>query len=164
MIKISFCLRLLIVVCAGLVIVGCASPQAKPGDWERVVQGRWALTHLDGRTPLAHDTQPTEPLTLELSNDGRVAGFAGANRFFGSYESTPTGDLRFAALGSTRMFRDDPPGLMAQEQRYFELLGEIDAYRLQDDKLFLLSDGKKRLVYRPAAEADAEPGPAATPG
>lgn len=141
---------------AGLSLAGCLSPQARDGDWERVVNTPWTLTQIDGKAPLNSADDPPQPLTLELSDDGRAAGFAGVNRFFGSYESTPTGELRFAALGATRMFRDDPPGLMDQEQQLLATLGEIDSFRIQNGKLVLLSAGKKRLVFLPASENASE--------
>ncbi|MEM1027965.1 MAG: META domain-containing protein [Planctomycetota bacterium] len=144
------------------VLTGCLSPQAREGDWEQVVKQAWELTHLDGRRPITAGGETVEPLTLDLSDDGRAAGFAGVNRFFGTYESTPQGELRFAALGSTRMFRAEPPGLMDQEQTYLATLGEIDSYRLQGGKLVLISEGKKRLRFVPAvSETEADP---ATPG
>lgn len=137
---------------AGLGLTGCISPQARDGDWERVVNTPWTLTQIDGKAPLNSADDSPQPLTLELSDDGRAAGFAGVNRFFGSYESTPAGELRFAALGATRMFRDDPPGLMDQEQQLLATLGEIDSFRIQNGKLVLLSAGKKSLVFLPVVE------------
>ncbi|MBB6429043.1 META domain-containing protein [Algisphaera agarilytica] len=152
----AFCLAVSCVAC--FMLAGCISPQANEGDWEIVSGQTWNLTRLNGKAPITATDGNLEPLSLELSNDGRAAGFAGVNRFFGSYESTPQGDIQFAALGATRMFRDDPPGLMDQEQAFFETLSAIDAYRLQDGNLILLSAGKKLLVFEPAPEQ-----PAATP-
>lgn len=130
---------------------GCASSSVEPGDWNTVVDTAWTLHKMDGRAPLTTRDRHAgvEPPTLDLTDDGRVIGFAGVNRFFGTYEATPDGTIRFAAIGSTRMFRDHPPGLMQQENQYFQTLDEIDGYRLRDEQLVLTSGRKARLVYDP---------------
>jgi len=138
---------LLLVSTSGL--TGCVSPQARDGDWERVVGTTWVLSKIDKRVPLADDANASAPLTLEFSDDGRAVGFAGVNRFFGRYESSPEGNLRFGALGSTRMYRDDPPGLMEQERHLFSILREIDAFRIDRGQLLLFTGNQKRLTYAP---------------
>lgn len=150
-------------LCLGIVVclTACAGGQPRPGDWERVVSISWALTKIEGRAPIQSAKKITAPLSLELSDDGRAVGFAGVNRFFGSYESTPEGGLRFAAIGSTRMYHDDPPGLMKQEELYLNAIGQIDRFRIQSGKLILLSDNHKRLVFTP--DISAENHPTATP-
>ncbi|MEL7088776.1 MAG: META domain-containing protein [Planctomycetota bacterium] len=138
----------LFLIVAGSVQVGCATG---PGDWTDAAEREWTLTRIDGKPPLA-ERMPT----LTLAADGRVAGVAGANRFFGTYAQPQPGRITFAALGSTRMFRDDPPGLMQQEQNYLATLGEIDAYRVTPKRLELRSGKKTRLVFEPATFNDAE--------
>ncbi|MEM9417840.1 MAG: META domain-containing protein [Planctomycetota bacterium] len=143
---------------ACLCLAGCVSPQVKDGDWDIVASSTWNLTRLDGKAPITSPEGKLQPLSLEFSNDGRAAGFAGVNRYFGSYEATPQGALRFGALGATRMYSDNPPGLMNQEQAFFDALGAIDSYGLQDDHLVLMSEGKKLLLFEPSPEQ-----PTATP-
>ncbi len=155
MIPTPSCLSIAALLLLSLGLTACVSRQARVGDWDRVINTRWTLTQLDGRAALQSGETPAEPLTLELSDDGRAAGFAGVNRFFGQYESTPEGTLHFGALGSTRMFRNDPPGLMDQEQQYLAALGDVDTFRVQSGKLVLLSDKKKRLVFTPTTGPDA---------
>lgn len=129
----------------GVFQFGCA---ASPGEWTDAAEREWTLTQLDGKRPL-----PERTPTLTLAGDGRVAGRSGGNRFFGTYEQPSPGVIQFAALGSTRMRIDNPPGLMAQEQRYLETLGEINAYRVTPERLQLLRDGKTRMVFEPTASA-----------
>lgn len=131
--------------------MGCASSTVEPGDWNTVVDSTWTLRSMDGRAPLSTEGRNVgvEPPTLDLTDDGRVIGFAGVNRFFGTYEATTEGAIRFAAIGSTRMHRDNPPGLMEQETQYFQTLSEIDGYRLKRDRLVLLTARKPRLIFAP---------------
>ncbi|MEO0515019.1 MAG: META domain-containing protein [Planctomycetota bacterium] len=150
----SSCMSVAVLLLLVVGLSACVSPQARVGDWERAISTHWTLTKLDGHDPLQTKDASVEPLTLELSGDGRAAGFAGVNRFFGQYESNPLGDLRFGALGSTRMFRDDPVGLMDQEQQYLAALGQVDAFRFQSGQLVLLTAKKKRLVFTPTPEPD----------
>jgi heat shock protein HslJ len=97
--------------------------------------------------------------TLTLSADGRVAGSSGANRFFGTYRVDDTGELQFAALGRTRLYRRDPPGVMQQEQQIFDALEAVTHYRLEADRLTLISAEQPLLRF---AAAEQEPTP--TPG
>lgn len=136
-------------------LAGCASSRVQPGDWSTVVGSTWTLGKLDGKSlPVVE-----QPPSLELSGDGRAAGFAGVNRYFGRYESTPGGELSFGALGSTRMYRDQPPGLMEQETRYLQTLGEVDGYRLRGQQLLLMSGGKTRLIFDPDTSPATAPSP-----
>ncbi len=125
-----------------LLLTGCALGPREPGLWSGAVGQDWALTRIDGREPL-----PGSGLSITFAADGRVIGHAGANRFFGTYESRPDGSLHIGALGTTRMYRDDPPGLMRQEQRYLERLATVDAYQVDVEELRLLTEGRTVLRY-----------------
>jgi heat shock protein HslJ len=132
---------------------GCELGPTGPGrDWSDAIGTPWKLTQLDGRTPLAERVP-----TITLAADGRVAGSSGANRFFGTYETDPSGAIRFGALGSTRMYLDDPPGLMRQEGRLLEVLSEVDGYRLDQDRLRMFSGSDRRLVWTRPTSASESP-------
>jgi heat shock protein HslJ len=69
-----------------------------------VVGATWELVELDGAAvaPVGERGRPT----LRLDADGRAAGFAGCNQYFGAY--TLAGDsLRFGDLGMTRIWCQD---------------------------------------------------------
>lgn len=122
-----------------LMLVGCA---IGPGEWSDAIGREWTLTKLDGNAPLDERTP-----TLTLSKEGRAAGLSGGNRFFGTYETPAPGEIQFASLGSTKMYIDDPPGLMEQETQYLSALSEVDAYRVSPGRLVLLSSSKPRLIF-----------------
>lgn len=124
-------------------IPGCKTPVG--GDWSSAVGNEWVLKQLDGKRPMVNSR-----VTLTFADDGRAVGHAGVNRYFSTYELVEIGQLRFAAIGSTRMYRDKPEGLMEQENRYLELLSEVDSYHLRRNRLFMLKDGKRLLQFEPA--------------
>ncbi|MGI9367186.1 MAG: META domain-containing protein [Rhizobiaceae bacterium] len=72
---------------------------------------------------------------IQFQSEGRVSGFAGCNRFFGSYESS--GDsLSFGVLGATKMMC--PPEAMDQEQTLFENLSRVATYQRDQQRLTLI--------------------------
>ncbi|MCB1422041.1 MAG: META domain-containing protein [Nitratireductor sp.] len=69
---------------------------------------------------------------IRFEAEGRVAGDAGCNRFFGSYEED--GDaLKIGPLGTTRMACI--PDMMATEKRFLEALGKAAAFKRNGTKL-----------------------------
>ncbi len=64
---------------------------------------------------------PAQPrLNLTVSSDGRAAGFAGVNRFFGKLEISADGGVAAGRFGSTLMA--GPEELMKLEQAYLKAL------------------------------------------
>ena len=97
-----------------------------------------ATVRFDGRPVLADVA-----VTAEFTSDGRVAGSAGCNRYFGT--AVPDGDrLRVSGFGSTRMFCSQD-GVMAQEDAFLSALGKVDAYSIAGSELHLT--GSARLVF-----------------
>lgn len=96
-----------------------ASPTAgAPTSREQppVVGTPWRLEDLDRKGIIDRSR-----ITLELGADGRLAGHAGCNRYFGTY-TLEGARLRIdERIGSTRM-ACVAESLMYQEQRFFELL------------------------------------------
>jgi heat shock protein HslJ len=98
----------------------------------------WTLVELQGKPVVV----PADGLAPNLKLDPekkRVTGFAGINRYFGSYKLE--GDkLSFGMLGNTRMA--GPPEQMEAENAFFKMLGEVNGWRIVDHKLQLLHDDK----------------------
>ena len=109
----------------------------------------WALLELNGKTieVAVKDKAPY----LELNSKKASAyGFAGCNRFFGSYETSGK-NLKFGAMGATRMAC--PEG-MDEEQELFTVLSATTRYEIHGSKLMLFAD--KALVARFEARAPSE--------
>jgi|GEM_PF-1664575 len=88
------------------------------------------------------------PPTLTLTADGKVSGFAGCNRFMGSY--TLEGDtLKMGPLASTRMACLNPEA-QAQETAFLEQLKSQPKFSVSGNMLSLiLADGTRVEFQRP---------------
>lgn len=95
------------------------------------ISGMFTLEQLD-------DVDVTDELTLEFdSKTNTVSGFAGCNRFFGTY-STAGNTISFSELGATKMMCQEDAN--KTEQKMFQALAKINAFELQNGKLSLKND------------------------
>ncbi len=122
-----------------------AATDEGPSRWADVTEMPWRLLELQGTAVL-----PGTEITLRLTADGELSGSGGVNNYFGSYERHGDHGLSFGPIGATRMFLDDPPGRMAQEDRYFGALGVVDGYRSSEHGLELLDGAEVMLRYEAA--------------
>jgi len=87
--------------------------------------------------PLIGDTNKT----FSCDDDGKVAGVASINRYFGSFTLKEDGDLIWnKAFGMTRMA--GPPELMEQEAKFMQALPQTSRIYLKGSQLILASDDK----------------------
>lgn len=120
---------------ASLGIMGC------PHDLEGK---KWLLTSYgdpDSPQAVIEDTR----VTAEFS-EGEVAGTAGCNNYFGSYEIKGE-SLTFGAVASTEMWCEDPEGVMDQETEYLRSLGAAERYQVKDGKLQIFYTGGQVLTF-----------------
>ncbi len=106
----------------------------------------WEIIHIAGFELPPGARRPTLTLDAETAE---ASGFAGVNRFTGSYELGAQ-QLAFGALASTRMA--GPPEAMAMEQIYLEGLSRIDGWQLREDRLELLAEGQPLFLFRPRVD------------
>jgi heat shock protein HslJ len=104
-----------------------------------LVGTEWFLVELDGR-PVTAATVPT----LLLSDDTRASGFAGCNRYTGSYEIAAD-RLAFGLLAMTRMACAET---MDVEQQYLAALEKTRGYRNAGDDLVLVGDSGPVARFR----------------
>ena len=130
-------------------LVGCASgdgtiptipmPTASTGP-ESLVGPEWSLRSIGGKPVVAGTT-----LTAAFSNEDRVSGSAGCNRYFGSARAT-NGSLSVGPLGSTMMACAQD--VMEQEALYLAALQSATVYSIQGTELRLgLSESQVTLVF-----------------
>lgn len=91
----------------------------------------WSLTHLNGQ-PVGVASAAAVP-TLLFDDRGRVSGFAGCNRFSGTYDATGE-RLRFSPLAITRMACATGMDL---EDGYTTALQRTESYRVAGVRLEL---------------------------
>jgi heat shock protein HslJ len=125
-------------VMSGMALAGCNSgnpmgPDAG-GTGGMIVGPTWRLVSIDGQPPIEGTT-----LTAIFSEDARVAGSAGCNRYFGRANAV-TGRMLVGPLGSTLM-ACEASGVMTQEQRFLELLQASSSYSVIGDELRLGPSG-----------------------
>jgi len=82
---------------------------------------------------------PGQAVTLQFDAEGRAAGSAGCNRYFGEY-SVEDGGLRFGPLASTRMACADE-ARTRQEQTYLSLMQQVSGYEIRSGELVLTTAG-----------------------
>jgi heat shock protein HslJ len=113
----------------------CTHTAADGGGPVPAIEGiDWKLIELNGK-PAAKGADG-QPATLTLTAAGtRANGYAGCNRFFGSYTLTGSA-LKFGLLGMTRMACQ---GTDALESAYTKALEATTSQRLKGGKLELLA-------------------------
>jgi len=136
------------------VLAGC-SGMGKDGDpamitaanLDKLADREWLLktVTVDGQRVIMH-VDATQ--TIRFGSDGRVTGYAGVNRFAGTYTLSPEGLLAWPGAGliSTRMA--GPPELMEKEQAYLKGLPKTTRAIVASAGLQLQSDdGSTVLVF-----------------
>jgi heat shock protein HslJ/uncharacterized membrane protein len=141
-----------VVLFVALALVGCSgtNPQTTAGDgatttslvgptWRLVAFGEAAR----GAPPVNEDVEITVAFDAE---EKRVAGSAGCNRYFGSYEASDDGRLVLSQMGATK--RACVPSVMEREQAYLGGLDNVSDWERAGDRLTLLdSDGEHLLHF-----------------
>lgn len=105
----------------------------------------WVLTtFLDGDA--ARSVLSGTEITLRLE-EGNVGGTAGCNSYTGAYTLRDDA-LAFGPLATTRMYCQDPAGVMDQEGQYLELLENVTTFELDGDQLTLRAADGSGLVFQ----------------
>ncbi|HSN53093.1 MAG TPA: amidohydrolase family protein [Candidatus Sulfomarinibacteraceae bacterium] len=105
--------------------------------------GSWTLVALDGGP-----VEPVgKPITLEIAEDGAVAGVSGVNRFMTRLETADPieGRLAFAPAAGTRMA--GPPEAMALEQTFLARLSTVTTYAVDGNTLRLWAADNEALTF-----------------
>ena len=121
----------------------CSGPDtAVSPDFE----GReWVLTDLNGGALLI-EHRPTI-----LFEDGQVSGSTGCNSYGGTYQIDGR-SIGFKDIYQTEMACLDPPGRMAQESHYLDLLQMTESYEISENILTFFSGSDAVLVFQIPSE------------
>jgi len=83
--------------------------------------------------------------TFECDENGKVAGIASINRYFGNLSFSEDGKIIWSkAFGMTRMA--GPPELMEQEAKFMQALPLTSRMYLEKEKLVLISTDQSTLL------------------
>lgn len=106
------------------------------------VTGKWQLSTLNGQP--APTTMREGGVTLEIKEDGKFAGQAPVNRYFGQIN---TQDKTFKAgpVGMTMMA--GPRELMDAERDFFAVINDVKTVDAKEGKLTLTGPDGKQLVF-----------------
>ena len=122
-----------------LLVAGCGS--ATPGErWDNVQGAEWLLSKIEGK-PALEGAQ----VSLTFAT-GRLYGQA-VNRYGANY-SRAEEVLTIEPVGATKKHIDNPPGAMAQEARYLDLLGKADGWEFKGGLLNLTQAGRTTLSFK----------------
>jgi heat shock protein HslJ len=115
-----------------------------PQQFERIVDIEWHLSRMkvEGEPkPLVENSK----VTFVCSNEGKVAGVASLNRYFGTLELAEDGGIVWnKAFGMTRMA--GPPELMEQESVFMAALTKTARMVLNDSALTLTSRDRSTVL------------------
>ena len=100
------------------------------------------IMKIDNETiPLIEDTKNT----FSCDENGKVAGVASLNRYFGNFSLKEDGEIIWSkAFGMTRMA--GPPELMAQEAKFMQALPQTSRIYLKKEKLVLISTDNSTVL------------------
>lgn len=95
-------------------------------------------------------------VTLAFGNDGRIAGLAGCNRYFATYQDKGT-TITIGQVGSTMMYCGQP-GVMEQESAYLTLLSQVTTFTQEGGRLSLYNaKGTKILAFTKTIPPEPKP-------
>lgn len=139
-----------------LLLQGCNSPESNtsqpesnsvqvgPSNLNTIAGIEWRLTQMvvnnDG-VPLL----PDATVTFLYTGDGKVAGSASINRYFGNLEMSKDGNITWSEPGFGTTLMAGPPELMSQETKFLKSLKSVQQMYLKDSTLTMESDD--RSVY-----------------
>ncbi|ROU03373.1 META domain-containing protein [Histidinibacterium lentulum] len=134
-------------------VLWSAELRATSEPFEAPTAGTWQIDQIDG-APTIPSFEGRLP-HLTLTEDGRIAGSSGCNRFMGQITVEADARVEIGPLASTMMACSDP--LMAQEQALFAALESAQAAGLvSEGVLQMLSGGRVVLRGTPIPDPDAE--------
>lgn len=113
--------------------------KAVPPEPKPLVGTNWTLESLHTGDAVSSVIAGSE-ITAVFDGDGNIAGSAGCNRYFATYNLSGS-SLTFGPVGSTKMACHDPEGIMEQENTYLSLLQAVRGYTIEGDQLEVL-DGR----------------------
>jgi len=102
----------------------------------------WELYSIGKYAPIAGSK------TTIRFEDGQVSGLGGCNQYGGKYISSDQ-TLSFSGLYMTEMACMSPAGIMDQEQRFLQSLGEASSFEIMNGQLQISRSDHEALTFVP---------------
>jgi heat shock protein HslJ len=123
-----------------LILSGCSGSKEKV-TITPLIGTEWKLETFNGKT-VSLNSGNYITLNFAATSD-KISGAGVCNKYFGEF--TKSGDaIKFSGIGSTKMMCDDN----INESDYFNALGKVDAYKISDGKLSLISNSSVIAVFK----------------
>ena len=140
-----------LVLLVPLLAAGCAGSRPSAATEPSPLEGTaWRLEAFGEAA--AQPAAGSAELTAVFSDSGRVAGLAGCNHYFGTYQVEGT-LLTISGIGATLMAC--APEVMARERAFLDALGAVRGWRRQGSNLVLTDAAGASLLRFAAAGARA---------
>lgn len=108
----------------------------------------WKLIELDGKT-VVKDEQTMKEAHIKLDMfKMRAYGTGGCNNFFGGFETSGPGAIKFKPMASTMMACPD----METDRRLFNAFEKADAYNVSNGRLILSGGGVTLAIFEASEE------------
>ena len=141
---------LLVIVVASIIAAGCMGSTTTPEAPVMLPGTSWTLASLAGEDGAMIPVLAGANVTATFSLDRNVGGNAGCNQYGAGY-TVDGANLTIEPAIRTEMYCNEPPGIMAQEDRYLALLAQVASYRTEEGRLILAdSEGADLLVFEKA--------------
>lgn len=125
-----------------LMVVAMAAA-CKSDEKAKLVAGEWQLKSIKGQEQVK---LPEESASILFTDSTSVFGFAGCNRFFGTYSLEGKDKIVIKPVGRTMAYCPD----MDFEDQYMKALEEVTNYKVEGNELKLSDAGQKWvLVFVP---------------
>ncbi len=142
-----------------LLLQGCNSPESNtsqpesnsvqvgPSNLNTIAGMEWRLIQMG----VNNDVVPLLPdatVTFLYTGDGKVAGSASINRYFGNLAMSKDGNISWSEPGFGTTLMAGPPKLMKQEKEFLKALKKVRHMCLKGSTLTMKSDdGSIELVF-----------------
>ncbi len=131
-------------VFAASLIVSCNSAKVNPT--EVLTASSWEVSMLNGK-PASESSFGRGVPTATFTKDNKISGFAGCNRYGGSYSIEENGTFKTDQVFATKMYCDGVEG----EGQYLSALDKADKAKVEKDKVILLNGNTELVVLVPAS-------------
>ena len=120
-----------------------------PAPLTSLANTKWNLTTIaSGET--ASSIVAGTTATLNFNESATALGGNGGVNVFGGDSRINGSEIQVSNIFGTKMFKDDPPGLQAQENKYFDLLGKAISFEATTAQLTICCQGGFSLVFNAA--------------